>query len=286
MKIDQHYFEGMIPARRPDSSKEDYGRVMAVCGCRGYTGAAFFAAQAAVRTGSGVVTLAVPDCIYPILATKLQEPVVVPLEHCEDGKITKKSVQTIAGQYKHAVLIGSGLGRSAGVREAVQYLLAMETVPIVLDADGINAICGNIDSLKNTKYPVVLTPHEKEFSRLLGREIRDREEDALSFAKAYHCIVLLKGHRTIIAAFDERIAVNETGNPGMAKGGSGDVLSGIILSLLGQGLAPFDAAASGAYLHGKAGDFAANEIGEYGMTPSDMLLKIPQVLRSFNSKEW
>ena len=154
-------------------------------------------------------------------------------------------------------------------------------------ADGINALAGHIDVLERAEHPVVLTPHRAEFARICDESPElPPAEMAAAFAQRHRCVLLLKGHRTLIAAPDGRVYRNTTGNPGMAKGGSGDVLSGVILSLLGQGIPPVEAAVCGAYLHGRAGDFAANEIGEYGMTPSDMLAYLPRVLKPLNSRVW
>ena len=159
--------------------------------------------------------------------------------------------------------------------------------PLVLDADGINALAGHIDVLERAEHPVVLTPHRAEFARIYdGNPDLLPVEMAAAFAQRHRCVLLLKGHRTLIAAPDGRVYRNTTGNPGMAKGGSGDILSGVILSLMGQGIPPVETAVCGAYLHGRAGDFAANEIGEYGMTPSDMLTYLPQVLKPLNSRVW
>ena len=283
-EIDFTYIRAHIHPRQPESDKNTYGRVLAVCGCRDYIGAPYFAAQAAVRTGSGIVTLAVPDCIYPILAGKLNEPTFVPLPTDADGKITADSLPSL--QRRAAILAGPGLGVSTGVSQAVQRIVCEADCPVILDADGINALAGHIDVLEKAKYPVVLTPHEREFSRICDiSRTGAAEKDAAAFAQKHRCILLLKGHRTVIAG-DGQLLQNIHGNPGMSKGGSGDVLSGIIVSLLGQGVAPLAAAACGAYIHSRAGNLCANEIGEFGMTPTDMLSYIPRVLKPLNSREW
>lgn len=285
--IQQDFVDQRIRIRDPFSNKNHYGRVTALCGSKGYTGAAYFAAQAAVRTGSGIVTLLIPNCIYPVLAFKLNEPVISSVPDGPEGKIGLTCVEQVLNSTRDAILIGPGLGRGGEVGPTVQSLIVHAQVPLVLDADGINAIAGNILVLRKSKYPVILTPHEGEFCNLTGmKSISNREQTALNFAVENGCILVLKGHRTLIALPDGKVLQNTTGNPGMAKGGSGDVLSGMILSLLGQGVCPADAAACAVYLHGKAGDLAANEMGEYGMTPTDMLQKIPQVLRRYNSREW
>lgn len=283
--IDWAYLTQHIQPRAPESDKNTYGRVLAICGCRDYIGAPFFAAQAAVRTGSGIVTLALPACIYPILAAKLNEPTFLPLETGVDGKISADCLPSL--DRRAAILAGPGLGISEGVTQAVQTIVEQADCPLVLDADGINALAGHIDIVEKAKYPVVLTPHKHEFARVCDvPSMENQEAQASAFARKHRCVLLLKGHRTIIAGAHGELYQNVHGNPGMSKGGSGDVLSGIILSLLGQGLEPLAAAACGAYIHSRAGDLCANDIGEFGMTPTDMLGYIPQVLKPLNSREW
>lgn len=283
IQLNQAYLDACIPPRAPDTHKDHYGRVLAVCGSRGYTGAAYFAAQAAVRTGSGVVTLCVPEAVYPVLAVKLHEPVVYPVACNDSGRLNLTGARQALAQAgkARAMLIGCGLGRGAETSAAVIWLLQHARCPVVVDADGINALAGNIDILRSTGAQVILTPHQGEFSRLCGGA-----GDAGQLARETGAIILLKSHRTAIYAPDGRVYRNTTGNPGMAKGGSGDVLAGSILSLCGQGLTPLQAACAGAYLHGAAGDRCANRIGEYGMTPADLLAEIPAVLRRYNTREW
>lgn len=281
---EQMVFSVLRP-REPESDKNTYGRVLAVCGCRDYLGAPYFAAMGAVRTGSGIVTLAVPECIYPILAGKLNEPTFLRLAYDENGRVKKGCLPELGR--RAAILAGPGLGLGEGVTDTVCGIAERAHCPVILDADGINALAGHIDVLERAEHPVVLTPHRAEFARICDVDTDvPLEKMASEFAGKHRCVLLLKGHRTLIAAPDGRIFRNTTGNPGMAKGGSGDVLSGIILSLLGQGIPPAEAAVCGAYLHGRAGDLAANEIGEYGMTPGDMIDYLPRVLKPLNSRVW
>lgn len=289
IEINQKFLDQVIPLRQAETHKDTYGRVLALCGSRNYTGAAYFAAQAAVRTGSGVVMLGTPESVYPILAGKLSEPVVFPVACHTTGRMTAAGVQDalLFAQKARAVLFGCGVGLDEEIENCIFLLLTHVKVPLILDADGITALTAHIDKLRSMQTPVIITPHRGEFSRLIGKApAAITTEDAADFAKNTGVIVLLKSHRTIIASPDGRVFRNTSGNPGMAKGGSGDVLAGIILSLCGQGLDPLDAVCAGAYLHGKAGDLCANTIGEYGMTPSDILQKIPLILRRYNSKEW
>lgn len=279
IQLNQEMILNKLPDRKPDTHKGNYGKILLLCGSKGYTGAAALSAMGALRSGAGLVYLAVPECIYQIEATKLLEPIVMPLPD-QGGSLSTTALAPISSllESKNAVLIGPGLGRSEGVSAVVKYVLETFTGPLVLDADGINAICKHKDLLRERTAPTILTPHEGEFTRLTGAPCKDRIADAIDLASDMGCIVLLKGHKTVIT--DGRtVYINTTGNPGMAVGGSGDVLSGIIVSLLGQGLTPIDAASCGAWLHGAAGDICAKEIGQYGMLPSDMLQVLPRLLK-------
>ena len=269
----------MLPDRDPWSHKGDFGKILLLCGSRGYTGAAAMAAMGALRSGAGLVYLGVPESIYSIEAVKLTEPVVFPLPD-DDGKLSAQSIEKISELLPKmdAVLVGCGLGQSEGTLSVVLHILKNAKCPVILDADGINVLAGHMDILRGRKYPTVLTPHDGEFVRIGGKIGEDRLSSASDFAKAWNCIVLLKGHRTCITD-GQAYYINPTGNPGMAVGGSGDVLAGIIVSLIGQGLMPLDAAAAAAWLHGAAGDICAEEIGQYGMLPTDMLQVLPRLLK-------
>ena len=271
----------LCPIRRRESHKGDYGKVLLLCGSEGLTGAARLAAKAALRTGSGLVYLGVPEKIYPIIAAGAGSEIVFPLPCDSAGRLCMASLPVIEQRLDgmDAVLLGPGLGRSDELTQLVQELLGLCRVPLVLDADGINAVAGHIDSLRGCACPVILTPHDGEFRRLGGDpKANDRVGEAMRFALDTGTILLLKGHRTIITD-GQNVYRNTTGNPGMATGGSGDVLSGVIVSLLGQHVMPLEAAAAGAWLHGAAGDLAAREIGEYGMIPEDIIERLPRLLR-------
>lgn len=277
-QLSQQDVNRLLPARKQDTHKGDYGKILLFCGSRGYTGAAALAALGALRTGSGLVYLAVPESIYAIEAAKLTEPVILPLED-EDGTYASTAVHSIKRLLigKDAVLIGPGIGQSVGTEAVVRFVLETFDGPVVLDADGINMISRHMDILRSRTRPTILTPHDGEYRRMGGMLNGDRLTTAISFAKDYNSILLLKGHNTIITD-GSVVYQNPTGNPGMATGGSGDVLAGIITSLLGQGLPPLEAAACGAWLHGYSGDICASEIGQYGMLPSDMLNVLPRLL--------
>lgn len=270
----------LCPIRRRESHKGDYGKVLLLCGSEGLTGAARLAAKAALRMGSGLVYLGVPEKIYPIIAAGAGSEIVFPLPCDDAGRLCMASLpvigQRLAGM--DAVLLGPGLGRSEALTQLVQAILGLCRVPLVLDADGINAVAGHIDSLRGCACPVILTPHDGEFARMGGDlKAGDRTCCAMQMARRTQAILLLKGSRTIITD-GLNTYVNHTGNPGMATGGSGDVLAGMIVSLLGQHIMPLEAAAAAAYLHGAAGDLAAKALGEYGMVPEDLLLQIPRLL--------
>lgn len=268
-----------LPERLNDTHKGNYGKILLLCGSKGYTGAAALASMGALRSGAGLVYLAVPESIYAIEAAKLTEPVIIPLQD-SCGTYSLAAVQEVLSllQGKDAVLIGPGIGISEGSEAVVCSVLKAFDGPVILDADGINVLRSHKDILRSRTSPTILTPHDGEFLRFGGVLSSDRLRSAISFAKEYNIILLLKGHHTIITDGTTSY-VNTTGNPGMATGGSGDVLAGIIAALLGQGLCPLEAAACGAWLHGAAGDICAEEIGQYGMLPSDMLDALPRLFR-------
>ncbi|MBQ3356401.1 MAG: NAD(P)H-hydrate dehydratase [Oscillospiraceae bacterium] len=268
-----------LPERPVNTHKGDYGKLLLLCGAVGYTGAPALAARAAVRTGAGLVYAGVPESVYPIVASKLDEPMVFPLPE-ENGMLSVNAVPTVLERLKKAdaCLIGCGLGQSEGTAAVVRMVLEYATCPVVLDADGINVLDGHIDLLRGAACPLVLTPHEGEFLRLGGTLENGRVSGAVSLYRQTGATVLLKGHRTLICG-DGGLYINRSGNPGMATGGSGDVLAGIVVSLLGQGLNPTQAAAAGAWLHGRAGDLCAREIGQYGMLPTDLIERLPRLLK-------
>lgn len=269
----------ILPDRNPFAHKGKFGKILLLCGSRGYTGAAALSAMGALRSGAGLVFLGVPECIYAIEAVKLNEPVVFPLSD-RGGTLSEEAVPEILERLPkmNAVLIGPGLGQSEGAFAAVKAVLENFAGPVVVDADGINNLSRHMDILRDRTSPTILTPHDGEFARLGGVIGSDRVASAAALAKEIGAIVLLKGHRTVITD-GETCYVNHTGNPGMAVGGSGDVLAGMIVSLLGQGIAPLEAAACGAWLHGAAGDLCAAEMGQYGMLPSDMVEALPRLLK-------
>ncbi len=276
--ITEHDIRTLLPRRNPDSHKGDFGKILLLCGSRGFTGAAALAARGALRSGAGLVYVGIPECVYPIVATKLDEPVVFPLPD-ENGMLSREALGAIDTHLRRvdAVLFGCGSGIGPGTEALVLHLLENARCPLILDADGITLVSRHKDVLRSRTEPTILTPHDGEFARLCPLDA-PRVEQTMALARELGCILLRKGHRTLITD-GESCYENRTGNPGMATGGSGDVLSGIILSLLGQGVAPLEAAALGAWLHGTAGDVCAEVLGEFGMLPSDMVERLPRLLK-------
>ncbi len=272
-QVDRAFVKTALPCRDPEGHKGTFGKVHILAGSVGFTGAPWLASAAAVRTGSGLVFLWTPEEVWPVLAVKCGSAMPSPippypqlLEKMDSGQ---------------AALIGPGLGRSRKSDVRTLRLIEQLQSPLVLDADGINAAAAHRDVLTTRAGRLtVLTPHDGEFLRLTrGEGIGpDREQAAADFARQSGCVLVLKGHRTITAFPDGETFVNTTGNPGMAKGGSGDLLAGMILSLLGQGIEPKRAVPAAVWLHGKAGDLAAARYGEYGMTPEDLLDHIPAAI--------
>lgn len=269
----------LLPDRNPWGHKGNFGKLLLLCGSRGYTGAAFFAAMGALRSGAGLVFLGVPESIYGIEAVKLNEPVIFPLPDA-GGRLSVDAVPEILTRLPQmdAVLVGPGLGQSEGTLAVVRAVLEKAECPVVVDADGINVLSAHRDLLRGRKLPTILTPHDGEFARLGGVIGEDRMSAAAALTEELGCTVLLKGHETCITDGTDGY-INPTGNPGMAVGGSGDVLAGVITALLGAGLPPLEAAACGAWLHGAAGDRCAAELGQYGMLPTDMLSALPRLMK-------
>ena len=269
----------LLPDRNPWGHKGNFGKLLLLCGSRGYTGAAFFAAMGALRSGAGLVFLGVPESIYGIEAVKLNEPVIFPLPDA-GGRLSADAVPEILTRFPQmdAVLVGPGLGQSEGTLAVVRAVLEKAECPVVVDADGINVLSAHRDLLRGRKLPTILTPHDGEFARLGGVIGEDRMSAAAALAEELGCVVLLKGHETCITDGTDGY-LNPTGNPGMAVGGSGDVLAGVSTALLGAGVPPLEAAACGAWLHGAAGDRCAAELGQYGMLPTDMLSALPRLMK-------
>ena len=266
-----------LPKRREDGHKGDFGKLLIVGGAVGYTGAPYLAALAAVRSGCGLVSLGVPEHIWAVEAAKCASAMPFPLPDA-GGMLTLDALAPIGEKMEacDVLALGPGLGRSAGTRALVSALLRRTAQPVVLDADGLNALAEDMDALDARRgATTILTPHDGEFARLLGvspEELaaRDRAETAREFAMAHGCVLVRKGHRTLTALPDGSVLENTCGGSALAKGGSGDVLTGLIASLLAQGADAADAAACGVWLHAHAGDLLTARSTAYCVTPEDV----------------
>ena len=264
-----------------DSNKGTLGSLLCICGSYGMAGAAIMAGKAALRCGIGLLKIAVPKSIYPVCATNILESVYYPLEETSNGIISSKNTDFLLEmcEKSSAVVIGCGLSVCDDTKNLVQSVITNCEKPLVIDADALNCICNKPEILKNLKAPAIITPHPGEMARLLHSTPKavnsNRENTAIDFAKKFGVVTVLKGAGTIIASPDGEVYINHTGNSGMATGGSGDILSGIIGSLLAQGASPINAAAAGVFLHGTIGDLAAEKLGKISMLPTDMIDMIP-----------
>ncbi len=275
----------LLPPRPAGAHKGDCGHALLVAGSRGKAGAAVLAARGAVRGGAGLVTVAVPEPILPSVAAGSAESMTVPLPANAAGALAGAAVERVhaAMAGKGALALGPGLGTDPETAEAVRRLVRESPVPVVVDADGLNAFAGRAGELAERASPAILTPHPGEAGRLLGltaAEVQaDRVGAAERLARETGAVVLLKGRRTLVASPDGEVWINPTGNPGMATGGTGDVLTGLLAALLAQGLDPFAAALAGAYVHGLAGDLAAERQGTRGLSAGDLAEELPSAFR-------
>lgn len=267
-QIDKALAWTLLPARNPMGHKGTFGRVYVYGGAVGYTGAPAYAGEAAFRCGCGLVFVGVPESVYPIVAAQCQGPMVKP--------VPDNTAALLADMHRcDAAVIGPGLGREPAVQRQTLALLENLPLPIVLDADGINAAAAHIHVLTGRRFPTVVTPHEGEFARLGGSGTLNRGAGAAALADTLGAVVVRKGPGTVIAAPDGRVWQNTTGNDALAKGGSGDVLAGMIGSFLAQGVEPFRAAALGVWLHGLAGDIGAKRLTAYAAVPQDIIRFLP-----------
>ena len=283
--------ERILAPRKQNTNKGSYGSLLSLCGSRGMAGAAVMSAQAASRSGVGLIDLALPESIYPIAAGAVKEAVFTLLPE-EGGQISLPKAEVLLSQRLErkttACLIGCGLGTSGAAQSLVEFLLAHSRAPMVIDADGLNAVAAKPEMLRKAQAPLVLTPHPGEMARLLKTTVQDvqchRLEYAKQFAMEHRAVMVLKGNKTVVACPDGRLFINTTGNPGMAKAGSGDVLAGIIGSFLAQGLSPEQAAIGGVYLHGLAGDRCAGSLSQIGMTAPDLVNELPALFLELASR--
>jgi NAD(P)H-hydrate epimerase len=270
-----------IPERKEDAHKGDFGKVLVVAGSRGMTGAACLCCEGALVSGSGLVYSAIPRSLNDIMEIKLTEVITKPMPETSAGSLSLKAGRDILDLSREcdAVALGPGLGKDPETAGLVKELVQKIEAPLVLDADGLNALQGDMAPLKKREGVTVLTPHPGEMSRLTGSDVQavqsDRKASARELASGTGAVVCLKGHGTAVADPEGYTYVNETGNSGMATGGSGDILTGMITSFTGQGIDVVSSVICAVHLHGLAGDIAAEEMGQFCMTPSDMLDVLP-----------
>jgi len=277
-----------IKKRKLDTHKGDYGHVLVVAGSVGMTGAAYLCSEAALLSGAGLVTLAIPKSLNPIMERKLTEVMTLPLPETKEQTLSKASYKRLAEFAKKcdSIVIGPGLSQNKETQTLIRSLIKNVNVPMVLDADALNALAGHLNVLRNTKYETrdtIITPHPGEMSRLIGRPAsfinKNKKTVAKNFASEYNVTIVLKGHQSIVASPKKAIHVNSTGNPGMASGGCGDVLTGIIAAFLANGVDNFKAARLATYIHGLSGDIAAKEKSEISLRATDLLKFLPQAFK-------
>ena len=290
--IEARDMEGILPSEDPDVHKGTRGHLLVLAGATGKTGAAALASMAALRAGAGLVTLGIPRSLNPILESKLTEVMTRPLPETEAGTLSLDAEGEIWRilEGKNALALGPGLSTHEETVRLVRRIVSRCPVPIVVDADGLNALQGDLTPIHAAKNPVILTPHPGEMARLSGlsnSEVQaDRAGLASRFVREHGCHLILKGARTIVARPDGRVHVNPTGNPALASGGSGDVLTGLLGGFLTRGLAPEKAAMAAVYLHGLAADFLAEEMGQAGILAGDLIGVIPSLMAALSAGAW
>jgi ADP-dependent NAD(P)H-hydrate dehydratase / NAD(P)H-hydrate epimerase len=272
--------------RKADSHKGDYGRILILAGSSRFSGAALLSAEAALRSGAGLVTLGIPSSINAaIIKNKAKEIMTLPLPQTAAGTLSLTAFSKVELFLKNSdvLIIGPGLGKHRSTYALVRKIVQSTNLPMVIDADGLNALNQHLILLKRHRGQVILTPHIKEMSRLFGTTAgfikKNRKLIAKKYAKYYNSIIVLKGHQSIVTDGVRKFYVNQTGNPGMATAGSGDVLSGIIGAFLAQGLDAFSGAKYATYIHGLAGDIAALDKTQIGLIASDIIDRIPDALK-------
>lgn len=275
----------VLPRRSQASHKGDYGHILVLAGSAGLTGAAALCCLGALRSGCGLVTLGIPASLNLAMEAKLTEVMTYPLPETAKASLSLEAAPEINRlvEKADAVAIGPGLSRNEETGALVRKLIVSIDKPFVLDADGLNNIIDNVAILKDIKAQAVLTPHPGEMGRLLGIETQDVQKKrvnlATDFAREHGVTVVLKGHRTVVSDGEGNRYVNRTGNPGMASAGVGDILTGMIASLMGQGVSPFEASKLAVHVHGLAGDLAAREKGQISLIASDVLDKLPEAFK-------
>ncbi len=281
----------LLGPRDPDGHKGTFGHALLIGGSTGLSGAILLAAQGTIRSGAGLVTAALPESLIPVFDGALQEVMSIPLMETRQGTIAPEAlpaIENILGA-SSVCAVGPGLSRYKEANAILRFILERAGVPVVIDADGLNALAEDIDILKERQIPIVLTPHPGEMARLTGQSTEEIQSDrihyAVHYAREWGATVVLKGNKTVIAAPNGETYINITGNPGMATAGSGDVLCGIITGLISQGINPVNASVAGVYLHGLSGDHAAGIKGQRGLIAGDLLEALPLVIARFEKEK-
>ena len=277
--------KNILPKRLPDSNKGTFGRLLCICGSKNMPGAAFYCVSAAARSGVGLIESVIPYDIYTITASKISESLFYPVS--DDFEKTWNTINTLLTRAT-AVLVGCGIGWNKFTQKIVYKLLKESNVPLVIDADGINVISENIDILKKAKSDVILTPHIKEMSRLLGKDtnyvLKNKFEIAKNFSKKYSLTLVLKDSQTVISDINGYLYLNSTGNESMAKGGTGDVLAGIIGSLAAQGVSALNSAIISVFIHGRSGDICKEKFSSFSVIPTDIINNLSEAFLELDGK--
>ncbi|MBQ7740876.1 MAG: NAD(P)H-hydrate dehydratase [Eubacterium sp.] len=284
--IEAEEVKSLFRARRLNSNKGDFGHQLNICGSYKMFGASVIATEAALRSGAGLVKLTTPKSAYPLSAAHLTQPIFNPVWDTEEGTFSKYAIPEILNDLKWAdsIVLGCGIGVNDDTKELCENVLLNAECPVILDADGINCIKERISIFEEIKVPIVLTPHPGEMARLISKQVAEIQENRIEYAKAFatesKVILVLKGANTVVTD-GKRVFVNTSGNSGMAMGGSGDMLSGIIGAFIAQGLAPFDAARAAVYIHGLCGDISREKLSQRGMLVSDMTEQLGVLMSEF-----
>ncbi|NOX96875.1 MAG: NAD(P)H-hydrate dehydratase [Nitrospirae bacterium] len=288
--LEEKDISSLFPYRRRETHKGNYGHILVLAGSTGFTGAAALAGLGALRSGGGLITLGVARSLNPVLEAKLTEVMTKPLPETGEGSLSLEAEGDILElvQRMDALAVGPGLSIHPETQELVKRLITKINKPMVIDADGLNGLAGDISLLTKSPASIIITPHPGEMGRLLGMTVAEVQSDRIGVARQaalqMGIVIVLKGARTVISDPEGNVYVNPTGNPGMASGGMGDILTGMIASFIGQGLTELEAAKAGVYIHGLAGDIAAGTQGEIGLIATDLLDKLPLAIKQLQQK--
>ena len=277
--------KNILPKRLPDSNKGTFGRLLCICGSKNMPGAAFYCVAAASRSGVGLIESVIPEDIYAITASKISESLFYPISN--DFEKAWDTINSLLPRAT-AVLVGCGMGWNKFTQRIVYKLVRESKIPLIIDADGINVISENIDILKEAQSDIILTPHIKEMSRLLGEDtnyvLKNKFEVAKNFSKKYKLTLVLKDSKTVISDINGHLYLNSTGNESMAKGGSGDVLAGIIGSLAAQGVSALNSAIISVFIHGRSGDICKEKLSSFSVIPTDIINNLSEVFLELDGK--